>query len=132
MEGLPEREPTSWMSCLVASELALIGLTPVANGYGPEERKKFKRNKIDCSKIEDNNPTRLLEREQERLGKITELNELKEEMTKIIEISSISHKNRMKYIRARDRINSLDKMQMYLYNYILAGSGMQTKFEIDK
>lgn len=104
----------------------------MTNGYGPEQRKKFKRNKIDCSKIADNNPTRLLEQEQKRLGQITELNELKEEMTKIIESSSISYKNRMKYIQARDRINTLEKMQMYLYNYILAGSGMQTKFEIDK
>jgi hypothetical protein len=104
----------------------------MTNGYGPEQRKKFKRNKIDCSKIANSNPTRLLEQAQERLGKITELNELKEEMTKIIEASSISYKNRMKYIQARDRINTLEKMQMYLYNYILAGSGMQTKFEIDK
>ena len=104
----------------------------MANGYGTEERRRFKRNKIDCSKIADKNPTRLLEQEQARLGQITELNELKEEMTKIIEVSSISYKNRAKYVLARDRINTLDKMQMYLYNYILAGSGMQTKFEIDK
>ena len=89
---------------------------------------KFKRNKVDCSKIKDKNPTHLLEQSQARLGLITELDELKEEITKIIEASTISYKNRMQYILARDRINKFEDMQLYLYNYILAGSGMQTKF----
>lgn len=88
--------------------------------------KKSRRNKVDCSKIMDSNPTRLLEEAQERLQLITELDKLKVEMSKIIESSSISTKNHRKYIQARDRIHTLDRMRIYLYNYILAGSGFQT------
>lgn len=91
--------------------------------------KKFRRNTIDCSKIMNKNPTRLLEEAQERLQLITELDELKTEMNAIFKSSSISTENHRKYIQARDRIYTLEKMQMYLYNYILAGSGMQTNFD---
>ena len=90
---------------------------------------KFRRNATDYSKKSDNNPTALLERESERLRKIEDVCLLKEEMTKIVEGSSISKKNLKRFYQALRRATTLEKMQTYLYNFILAGSAMQTKFE---
>jgi hypothetical protein len=94
-----------------------------------KKKEVFKRNKVDCSQVKDQNPTRLLEEAEPEIKKITTLEEFKSRMTGIIDSSSISKKNRLKYIEARDRIQTLEEMQMYFYNFILAGSAMQTRFE---
>lgn len=90
---------------------------------------KFSRNRVDCSQIDDQNPTRLLQAAEPELKEIRSLGFFKGRMTEIIESSTISPKNLRKFKRARDKITTLDEMVMYFYNFILAGSGMQTKFE---
>lgn len=93
------------------------------------KKQKFVRNTTDCSKKLDGNPTRLLQEESERLKEISCLQTLKSEMTEIVEGSKISRRNLFKFHEARDRIHTLEEMQFYLYNFILAGSAMQTSFE---
>ena len=93
------------------------------------KKKNFTRNSTDCSKKADQNPTRLLQEASHRLKEISCLQVLKEEMTSIVAGSQISRRNLAKFFEARDRIDSLEKMQFYLYNFILAGSAMQTSFE---
>ena len=92
-------------------------------------KRKFSRNKVDCSKVKNLNPTRLFQEEASRLNQISELEELKDQMTLIIDRSSVSLNNKNKFIKVRDKIKTLEKMQEYLYNYILAGSGMQTTLD---
>ncbi len=94
-----------------------------------KKKNRYKRNLIDCSEIADKNPTRLLQDASHDLQKISCLETLKTKMTMIMEKSTVSRKNLLKFFHARDRINSLTEMQMYLYNYILAGSALQTRFE---
>ncbi len=94
-----------------------------------KRKSKFVRNVIDCSAKSDNNPTRLLQDASNQLKEISCLQTLKDEMTEIVQGSGISKKNLFKFFKARDRINSLEDMQFYLYNFILAGSAMQTSFE---
>lgn len=93
-----------------------------------QTKTNFARNLVDCSKIQDENPTVLLERESDRLKVIPTLSELKEEMTKIIDSSSIGRRNKIRFERNRDGIETVEEMRVYLYNFILAGSALQTRF----
>ena len=92
-------------------------------------RKKNSRNTFDCSEVEDKNPTRLLQESYQELMKIDDLVQLKSRTTKIVEGSSISRKNLIKFQQDREKIGSLGEFQKYVTNYILAGSGMGTRFE---
>lgn len=93
------------------------------------KKEKFKRNRVDRSKIEGRNPTYLLQEAREEMMKIESVEAFKTRMTEIIDSSQISRKNYLKYERNRDGIETLEEMQVYFFNYILAGSGLQTKFE---
>ena len=88
-----------------------------------------KKNTFDCSEVEDKNPTRLLQESYQELMKIDDLVQLKSRTTKIVEGSSVSRKNLIKFQRDREKIGSLGEFQKYVTNYILAGSGMGTRFE---
>ena len=94
-----------------------------------KKKPKYVRNRVDCSLIENRNPTRLLQAASHDLKDIEDLDLLKEKMTKIMEDSEISRKNLFKFRKARDGIDTLAEMQKYLYNFILAGSAMQTRFD---
>lgn len=84
------------------------------------------RNVHDYSIKKDGNPTQLLQDVYQSLMALTTLEELKTQTTAIVEGSKISRKNLAKFQRERDRIDTLSEFQLYVSNFILAGSGMST------
>lgn len=90
--------------------------------------KKPGRNTIDYSAKEDKNPTRLLQGAYQELMEISSIEDLKTRTSRIVKESSISRENLIKFRRDCDKIESLGEFQKYVTNYILAGSGMGTRF----
>ena len=80
----------------------------------------------DLTTVEGNNPAKVLQANYTALMAEQDRDVLAAKVTDLLKGSQISPKNLAKATSTVRSISSLEKLQFYVSNYILAGSGMAT------
>lgn len=80
----------------------------------------------DLSLQDDGNPTRKLQEAYASLMAEPDADALRVKVLALVKESKISAKNLQKFDHTVRGISTLEKLQFYVTNYILAGSGMST------